>query len=101
MAEVTSVSTQAPEPGFLGEGERDAILLATELGADGLLIDDRDGRREAKQRALRVIGTLGVLAAAADKGLLDLSDAVARLKGTTFRASPRLYEALLRKFERR
>jgi len=97
--EVTSVSSPPElDLDYLGEGERDAILLAKELGADGLLIDDRDGRREAQRRELRVIGTLGVLAAAAEKRLLNLPQAVDRLKATTFRASPRLYEALLKRF---
>ena len=56
----------------LDEGECEAIALAGEVGADLLLIDDRQGRREAKRRNLRVIGTLGVLAEAAAKGLIDL-----------------------------
>lgn len=32
----------------LGPGEREAIALAEELSADAVLIDDRDGRREAE-----------------------------------------------------
>lgn len=75
-------------------------MLAKELGADGLLIDDRDGRREATRRDLRVIGTLGVLAAAAEKELLDLPEAIERLRGTTFRASPQLFDVLLERFEK-
>ena len=47
---------------MLDEGEYEALALAEEVGADLLLIDDRQGRREAKLRNLRVIGTLGVLA---------------------------------------
>lgn len=48
--EVASLSkTPQPNLDYLGEGERDAILLAEEMGADGLLIDDRDGRREAQR----------------------------------------------------
>lgn len=31
-------------------GERDAILLAEELGADRLIIDDQEGRRAAERR---------------------------------------------------
>lgn len=46
----------------LDEDECEALALAEEVGADLLLINDRQGRREAKRRNLRVIGTLGVLA---------------------------------------
>jgi predicted nucleic acid-binding protein len=39
---------------------------------------------------LAVSGTLGVLDLAARQGLVNLSEALRRLEGTTFRASPRL-----------
>ncbi len=42
-------------------GERDAILLAQELAANELLIDDMGGRHEAARRDLSVTGTIGVL----------------------------------------
>jgi predicted nucleic acid-binding protein len=51
----------------LDPGEQEAILLAEELRADLLLMDDREGRQEAERRALRVIGTLGVLERAANR----------------------------------
>jgi predicted nucleic acid-binding protein len=50
---------------YLGAGERDAILLAEELQADWIIIDESIGRREAARRQLRFTGTLGVLNAAA------------------------------------
>jgi predicted nucleic acid-binding protein len=56
----------------LGAGELAAIELAEELSADALLIDDRDGRREAERRRLPVLGTLRVLADAAAQELIDL-----------------------------
>jgi predicted nucleic acid-binding protein len=68
----------------LDAGERDAILLALELEADELIIDDLDGRREAQRRRLHFIGTLGVLRFAADRGLLDFKNAVERLRGANF-----------------
>jgi predicted nucleic acid-binding protein len=46
----------------LGEGERQAIALAVDLNADALLMDDRDGRREAERRSCAVLGTLRVIA---------------------------------------
>jgi uncharacterized protein len=42
-------------------GEAEAIGLALEMKADHVLIDERDGRRLARQLGLRVIGVLGVL----------------------------------------
>jgi predicted nucleic acid-binding protein len=65
-------------------GERSAIALAAVLKADLLLIDEAAGRAEARRRNLRVTGTLGVLRAGAEQGLVDVPDLVARLKMTTF-----------------
>jgi predicted nucleic acid-binding protein len=63
-------------------------------------MDDRDGRREANRRELSVVGTLGVLAASAERDLLDLPEVIERLRTTTFRASPRILTALLERFEK-
>jgi len=89
-----------PEPALrnLGAGEREAIALAEELHADRLIMDDRAARRVATQRKLTVIGTLGVLVEAAERGLVDLPDAIARLQQTTFYVSPEVVEPLLRRY---
>jgi len=58
----------------LDKGEQQAIALAEEVAADLLLIDERDGRREAQRRRLRAVGTLRVLADAANLGLIDLEE---------------------------
>ena len=79
----------------LGLGERAAIALAEELSADALLIDDRDGRREAAKRRLPVLGTLRVLADAAEQGLIDLRAAFERLTLTNFRIDEQLVQRLL------
>lgn len=55
----------------LDDGEKEAILLAKELGIDFLLMDDMEGRTTAKAQHLQVIGTLGILRRAAEKGLVD------------------------------
>jgi len=75
----------------LGLGEREAIQLATDRGADLLLIDERKGRLEATARGLATTGTLGVLLTAGDLGLIDAVEAYRRLVAeTTFRTSPSL-----------
>ena len=54
----------------LDEGEAEAIVLACELKADFLLMDETDGREEALRRGLHVIGLLGVLVEAKRLGFL-------------------------------
>jgi predicted nucleic acid-binding protein len=80
----------------LDPGERDAILLAGELQADQLLVDDREGRREAERRGIAVMGTLGVLQEAAILRLLDLRLALKRLQGTSFYIAPEVLARLLK-----
>lgn len=79
----------------LDDGERDAILLAMELGADLLLLDDRKARIEAARQNVMATGTLGVLEAASMRGLLDLPEALSRLQTTNFRVAQRLLDDLL------
>ncbi|HEY3836249.1 MAG TPA: DUF3368 domain-containing protein [Bryobacteraceae bacterium] len=79
----------------LDPGERDAILLAEELQADRLIIDEMHGRRVAASRGIRSIGIVGVLLTAAEGGLMDLKRAVERLQETNFRASKELWDRLL------
>jgi predicted nucleic acid-binding protein len=68
----------------LDSGEEAAILLALELHADLLLIDDREGVTAAESKGLKVAGTLAVLLMAAQRGILDLTEAFDRLKRTSF-----------------
>jgi hypothetical protein len=63
--------------------------------ADILVIDERDGRREATRRGIPTTGTLGVLDEAAERGLLDFSRAMTLLQQTNFRASPELVQSFL------
>lgn len=65
-------------------GERAAIALAATIHADLLLIDEAAGRAEARRRNLRVTGTLGVLRAAAELGLVDVPGLIVRIKATRF-----------------
>ena len=80
----------------LGLGECGAIILAEELGADRLLLDDQEARREALSRNLPVIGTVGVWLLAKRRGLIPsvkqiLDDLIAQ--GTYI--SQKLYQDVL------
>src|SRR5258708_5816483 len=76
---------------FLDPGEREAIQLAQEQTAGLLLIDEHKGRIEARRRGLNVTGTLGVLLAAAELGLVDAKAMYQRLVAeTSFRTTPEL-----------
>lgn len=51
-------------------GEYEAFLLAIELEADLVLVDDRGARRWARARDLPIVGTVGVLLRAKDQGVV-------------------------------
>lgn len=79
----------------LHAGERDAILLALTLHADAVLLDERRGRQEAENHGLKPIGTLGVLVAAHERGLIDLRASIDALQQTSFRANPKLLASIV------
>jgi predicted nucleic acid-binding protein len=79
----------------LDAGEREAILLAMELNADALIMDDRSARDEANKRNLPVVGTLGVLERAAELGRVDFPQALTQLKQTSFYISESLEKSFL------
>jgi predicted nucleic acid-binding protein len=82
-------------------GEVSAMLLAEELGADILVLDEKAARRVALDLGLRTTGTLGVLGEAATRGLVDFVSATERLKMTNFRYSPALLKATMDRFASR
>ena len=57
-------------PPQLHLGEREAILLYTDLNADLIIIDDNNARKEATRRGLRITGIIGILARAKDAGMI-------------------------------
>ncbi|WP_245517688.1 DUF3368 domain-containing protein [Methylorubrum sp. Q1] len=78
-----------------GAGEREAILVALDLHADLVLMDDRAGVAAARAKGLTVVGTLGLIDRAAQRGLLNVMAAVARLRSTNFRCRPEMLDDLL------
>lgn len=79
----------------LDPGEREAILLAEQLKADLVILDDKAARRIALERGLRIIGLLGILKDAARVDLLDLETTFEQLREVGFWVAPSLLERLL------
>lgn len=82
---------------LLDPGERAAILLAQELSADLILLDDMKARLAAKDRGLSITGILGILDQAATMKLINLAAVVQSLQSTSFWASDSLFQRLLDK----
>ena len=81
----------------IDEGEAEAIVLALELGAEYVVLDEREARLVAKRLGLSVAGTLGVLLWAKKQGLVEnLAAKLEKLKSTGYRVSRALEERILR-----
>ncbi len=55
----------------LDYGEAETIAVALDLGADLVLIDEREGRRHAQRLGLRTLGLVGLLIEPKARQLVD------------------------------
>jgi uncharacterized protein len=81
----------------LGDGEAEAITLASETNAVRIVLDDLDARRLADRLGLKPVGTLGLLLSAKLRGEIpSLRAEIDRLRLAGFRAAPALVKEILR-----
>jgi predicted nucleic acid-binding protein len=81
----------------LGKGESETIVLAREMSADWVLVDERLARRKLDSLGIRTIGTLGILLKAKELGLSQaIKPEVDKLRTRGFRLSRSVYEDVLK-----
>jgi predicted nucleic acid-binding protein len=81
---------------FADAGENEAMLLYKQKSADKLLIDDKRGRKVAKINEINTIGSLGVLLAAKQKGLIqEIKPYIDKIKESRIFLSPSLIQMVL------
>lgn len=83
----------------LGQGELEAITLYQNKKADFLLIDDKRAKSFAKLNSIQVIGSLGVILLAKEKGLIQsIRSDLEKLSSSNLFISQSLIEKILKEF---
>jgi predicted nucleic acid-binding protein len=82
----------------LDRGEAESVVLALELNASYLLMDEKKGRKIAEDYGIVITGLLGVLKRAKSKGFINsvkpILDELINQSG--FRIHPKLYQEVLK-----
>ncbi len=99
-ASLTNSLYEALNLGLLDDGEREAIILAKEYQAK-LLIDEKQGRKIAKNLSIKVIGIVGLLLVGHEQGLIsNIQDCFTKLQNNNYRLSQHLIEGALKRVKR-
>ncbi|MBW4620676.1 MAG: DUF3368 domain-containing protein [Cyanosarcina radialis HA8281-LM2] len=85
----------------LHQGESEAIVLAVELSADKILLDEKEARQAARALGLRIVGVLGILLRGWHEGAVpSMKAATDRLQQeANFRIAPALLTQILQESE--
>lgn len=82
--------------GRLGRGEAEAIVLARELSADAVILDDATARAIAEAEGQKVRGLLGLLVYGKERGVVDaVKPILDELVATGFFLDESLYRAIV------
>jgi predicted nucleic acid-binding protein len=87
---------------YIHDGEHEAISLAIELNADAFLSDDSNAIKEARRLNILTLRLFNILESAAEDELLDLPEALRKMKLTTFHLPPiEILDAMLERDKQR
>ena len=77
-------------------GEVETIVLAGEMNADWVLMDEKKGRRKLSQLNIPKVGTFGILLKAKQLGLIpSLKPEIEELQRSSFSISPSIVDTIL------
>jgi len=79
VKEVSDKAKYAELTNSLGKGEASSIALALESGKSLLIIDEKKGRKIAENMEIEIIGSLGILIKAKEKGIVNSVEEVLQL----------------------
>jgi len=80
----------------LDRGEAEVIVLARELNADWVLMDEKKGRRKLTQLGIRKIGTVGILLKAKEAGYIkSVTKNLTQLRDSGFSISQYVFDRVL------
>lgn len=80
----------------LDRGEAETIVLARELNADWVLMDEKKGRRKLTQLGIQKVGTVGILLKAKQEGMIQtLQPSLEMLRKKGFSVSQPVIDAVL------
>ena len=82
----------------LGKGEASSITLALEFENSLLIIDEKKGRKIAEEMKIEIIGSLGILIKAKERGVIkSVKEILGLIDETDFRISQSIREKILKK----
>lgn len=97
VLEVQDKSNRKMYQAKLHDGEVEVMMLANELSADLLIIDDNAAKKTAKFLGFTVTGTLGVILKAKSEGIIpQVKPIVDEMLRQGFYISPKIIENVLR-----
>jgi predicted nucleic acid-binding protein len=97
IMEVYNKARQQELESFVDKGEASVMALALESSNAVLVIDEKKGRRIAKDLQLEIIGTLKVLLIAKQKGITKyVAPLIDQFRKNNFRVDKKITEEILR-----